>query len=203
MATPKIISAEFRLSAHTPAQFPPGGYPEVAFMGRSNVGKSSLLNTLLNRKRLVRTSSRPGCTQAINFFLINHSWSFVDLPGYGYARVPLPVKTGWLRLIRIYLEQRRQLVAVVFLMDSRRLPEAEELALLQKLQQLQLPVIVVLTKADKLKSSQRPRQLQNYLVCLQSLGIGPSELIWFSAITREGRQELWTRLLTFIKPPST
>ncbi|MBW1918238.1 MAG: YihA family ribosome biogenesis GTP-binding protein [Deltaproteobacteria bacterium] len=200
MAIPKITSAQFRLSAHTPRQFPAEDYPEVAFLGRSNVGKSSLLNTLLHRKRLVRTSSRPGCTQSINFFLINRCWSFVDLPGYGYAQVPLAVKARWLRLVQIYLEQRRQLVAVVFLMDCRRLPGAEEMELLQKLERLQRPVIVVLTKADKLKTSQRARQLRNHVARLQGLKIDPAELIWFSAITREGRQELWTRLLTLINP---
>ncbi len=122
MAIPKILEAEFILSAPRPEQFPKGILPEVAFWGRSNVGKSSLINTLLHRKGLVRTSSRPGCTQAINYFLINQIWYFVDLPGYGYAQVPLPVKEKWLRLIATYLENRAGLRAVVLLLDCRRLP---------------------------------------------------------------------------------
>ena len=99
MSIPKILEAEFILSASRPEHFPKGTLPEVAFWGRSNVGKSSLINTLLHRKSLVRTSSRPGCTQTINYFLINQKWHFVDLPGYGYAHVPVPVKEKWLRLI--------------------------------------------------------------------------------------------------------
>ncbi|MDD3580387.1 MAG: ribosome biogenesis GTP-binding protein YihA/YsxC [Desulfobacca sp.] len=200
MAIPKIISAEFYLSAYQPSQFPAAAYPEVAFMGRSNVGKSSLINTLLQRQRLVRTSSRPGCTQAINFFLVNNRWFLVDLPGYGYAQVPRSVKAGWLRLLQIYLTKRRQLTAVVFLMDSRRLPGDEEVELLQSLDELQRPVILVLTKADKLKSHERRRQLKNYAARLPTLKTRPTELIWFSSLTQEGRKELWSHLLPFLNP---
>ncbi|OPX19032.1 MAG: hypothetical protein BZ151_11440 [Desulfobacca sp. 4484_104] len=200
MAIPKIISAEFCLSAYQPSQFPAAAYPEIAFMGRSNVGKSSLINTLLQRQSLVHTSSRPGCTQAINFFLVNNRWFLVDLPGYGYAQVPRSVKAGWLRLLRIYLTERRQLTAVVFLMDSRRLPGDEEVELLQSLDELQRPVILVLTKADKLKSNERRRQLQSYAARLPHLKTSPTELIWFSSLTQEGRKELWSCLLPFLNP---
>ena len=95
MTIPKILSAEYSLSAHRGDQCPPGGLPEVAFLGRSNVGKSTLINSLLGRKKLVRTSSRPGCTRALNFFLINQRWNFVDLPGFGYAAVSKDLKAGW------------------------------------------------------------------------------------------------------------
>lgn len=205
MAIPKITAAEFLRSALAPEQFPREEFPEVAFIGRSNVGKSSLINTLLHRKRLVRTSARPGCTQAINFFLVNQRWRFVDLPGYGYAKVSKVRRANWLRLIHAYLEQRHRLVAVVFLLDSRRLPEVEEVELLQKLQQLDRPVIPVLTKADKLKASRRARQRSAFAQRLQPLGISPEDPIWFSAVTREGRKELWTRLLSFLtrKPDDT
>ncbi len=200
MAIPKIVEAEFILSAPKPEQFPKGIRPEVAFWGRSNVGKSSLLNALLNRKGLVRTSARPGCTQAINYFLINQIWYFVDLPGYGYAQVPVAVKEKWLRLIATYLENRTSLRAVVLLLDSRRLPGAEELEIISRLRGWQRQVIVVLTKADKLKKSQRSRQEREIATRLAPGGI--EEFIWFSALTQEGRRELWGRLLSVLQGPA-
>jgi GTP-binding protein len=198
MAIPKILEAEFILSAPRPEQFPKGVLPEVAFWGRSNVGKSSLINTLLHRKGLVRTSSRPGCTQAINYFLINQVWYFVDLPGYGYAQVPIPVKEKWLRLIATYLENRSGLRAVVLLLDCRRLPGPDELEIITQLKIWGRQVIVVLTKADKLKKGQRARQLNEIATQLAPGGIQPQEFIWFSAMTQEGRRELWDRLFTVL-----
>ncbi|MBM4287699.1 MAG: YihA family ribosome biogenesis GTP-binding protein [Deltaproteobacteria bacterium] len=195
MAIPKILSAEFVLSASRPEQFPPKSFPEVAFWGRSNVGKSSLINTLLHRKGLVRTSSRPGCTQAINYFVINQAWYFVDLPGYGYAQVPVPVKEKWLRLIATYLENRAGLLAVVLLLDSRRLPGPEELEIVTRLRAWRRQEIIVLTKADKMKKSQRARQLGEIAHRLAGSGVQPQDIIWFSAVTHEGRRELWDRLL--------
>ncbi len=198
MAIPKILAAEFVLSAPRPEQFPKGILPEVAFWGRSNVGKSSLVNTLLHRKGLVRTSSRPGCTQAINYFLINQNWYFVDLPGYGYAQVPLPVKEKWLRLIATYLENRAGLRAVVLLLDCRRLPGPEELEILAQLRIWRREVLVVLTKADKLKKGQRAQQQGEIASRLAPGGVDPQDFIWFSAMTQEGRRELWDRLLTVL-----
>ena len=197
MAIPKIQTARFLRSVPRPEDFPGPGLPEVAFWGRSNVGKSSLINTLLHRKGLVRTSSRPGCTQAINYFLVNESWYFVDLPGYGYAQVPLPVKERWLRLIEVYLRERTGLRGVVLLLDSRRQPGAEELAIISRLQNWQRQPIVVLTKADKLKQGQRVRQLQEIRSRLAPAGL--TDLIWFSAVTHEGRRELWDRLLLLLQ----
>jgi GTP-binding protein len=201
MAIPKIISAEFVLSAFNAAQFPKAPLPEVAFWGRSNVGKSSLINTLLNRKNLVRTSSRPGCTQSINFFLINGSWHFVDLPGYGYAQVPLAVKAKWLQLINAYWEERAGLGALVFLMDCRRRPGDEDLELLQNLHQQGCHIIPVLTKADKLKPGQRAQARADIDQMLASTGINCKQLLWFSALTQEGRKELWSQLLAFLNAP--
>jgi GTP-binding protein len=198
MAIPKILEAQFILSAPRPEQFPKGILPEVAFWGRSNVGKSSLINTLLHRKGLVRTSSRPGCTQTINYFLINQTWYFVDLPGYGYAHVPIPVKEKWLRLIATYLENRAGLRAVVVLLDCRRLPGPEELEIITRLREWRRQVIVVLTKADKLKRSQRFQQQREIANRLAPGGIQPEECLWFSALTQEGRRELWDRLLTVL-----
>ena len=127
MPSPKIITAEYSLSAHQPEQCPTPGLPEVAFLGRSNVGKSTLINTLLGRRKLVRTSSRPGCTRALNFFFINQCWYFVDLPGFGYAAVSKELKAGWGRLVLDYLARQETLAAVVFLQDGRRRPGPEEL----------------------------------------------------------------------------
>ncbi len=195
MTIPKIISAEYTLSAHRGDQCPPGELPEVAFLGRSNVGKSSLINSLLGRKKLVRTSSRPGCTRALNFFLINQRWNFVDLPGFGYAAVSKDVKAAWGPLVLEYLARRESLAAVVFLQDGRRLPASEELFLWEFLREQGRRVIPVLTKADKLKRGERSQQLKLIGAALAPFEVDPGEIIWYSALTREGRDRLWERLL--------
>jgi len=195
MTIPKITSAEFVLSVHQMGQLPPGDLPEVAFLGRSNVGKSSLLNTLLGRRKLVRTSSRPGCTRALNFFLINGCWHFVDLPGFGYAAVSHKQKAEWGRVVMDYLSTRQNLAAVVLLQDGRRLPGPEELFLWELFRNRGLPVIAVLTKADKLKQGERGRQLRDIAGVLGPLGVQKEDFLWFSTVTREGREQLWTQLL--------
>jgi GTP-binding protein len=201
MTIPQIISAEYTLSAHRGDQCPPGGLPEVAFLGRSNVGKSSLINCLLGRKKLVRTSSRPGCTRALNFFLINQRWNFVDLPGFGYAAVSKDVRESWGPLVLEYLARRQSLAAVVFLQDGRRVPASEELFLWEFLKGKGLRVVPVLTKADKLKRGERARQLKLMGEALATIGVDPGEVIWFSALTREGRDQLWDRLLACLGGP--
>jgi GTP-binding protein len=201
MASPKIITAEYSLSAHRGDQCPPAGLPEVAFLGRSNVGKSTLINTLLGRKKLVRTSSHPGCTRALNFFLINQRWYFVDLPGFGYAAVSRDLKAAWGRLVLDYLGRRESLAAVVFLQDGRRRPGPEELFLWEFLLERGLRVIPVLTKADKLKQGERSRQLQHAAGALAAFGVSPGDFIWFSAPTQEGKDRLWDRMLTCLGGP--
>jgi len=201
MASPKILTAEYCLSAHRADQCPPAGLPEVAFLGRSNVGKSTLINTLLGRRKLVRTSSHPGCTRALNFFLINQRWYFVDLPGFGYAAVPKELKAGWGRLVLDYLSQRESLAAVVFLQDGRRQPADEELFLWEFLLEQGRRVIPVLTKADKLKQGERSRQLQRAAGALAPFGVTPSDFIWFSASTLEGKDRLWDRMLANLGEP--
>lgn len=201
MAIPKILEAEFLLSASRPEHFPKEVLPEVAFWGRSNVGKSSLINTLLHRKGLVRTSSRPGCTQTINYFLINRKWHFVDLPGYGYAQVPLPVKEQWLRLIAAYLENRAPLLGVILLLDCRRLPGPAELEIITRLQNWGRQVILILTKADKLKKGQRAHQQRDIAGVLAPGGVRPEDFIWFSSQSQEGRRELWDRLAAILHEP--
>ncbi|MCX5893281.1 MAG: ribosome biogenesis GTP-binding protein YihA/YsxC [Deltaproteobacteria bacterium] len=195
MTSPKIISAEYILSVHQPDQLPGGELPEVAFLGRSNVGKSSLINVLLGRRKLVRTSAHPGCTRALNFFLVNGCWHFVDLPGFGYAAVSKELKAQWGQMILDYLESRQNLAAVVLLQDGRRRVQAEEQFLWKFLKEKHRAVIPVLTKADKLKQGERSRQLKHLAEVLGPLGVAPGEVIWFSATTREGREQLWARLL--------
>ena len=201
MPSPKIITAEYSLSAHQADQCPAPGLPEVAFLGRSNVGKSTLINTLLGRRKLVRTSSRPGCTRALNFFLINQRWYFVDLPGFGYAAVSKELKAGWGRLVLDYLARQETLAAVVFLQDGRRRPGPEELFLWEFLLERGRQVIPVLTKADKLKQGERRRQLRHAAGALAGFGVNPDDFIWFSAPKLEGKDRLWERLLECLGEP--
>lgn len=186
-----IKSAEFITSAVNPSQYPSAALPEIAFAGRSNVGKSSLINTLLNRKRLVKTSSTPGRTQLINFFNINKTVLFVDLPGYGYARVPLSVKKTWGPMIETYLANRETLKGVVLIVDIRRLPGREEKDLIGWLGHHGIATVLVLTKIDKLS---RSKQLQQQRAAADLLGFEKERLILFSAKTRKGRQAIWTVL---------
>ena len=150
----KIISAEFIKSAVWPPQYPPATMPEIAFVGRSNVGKSSLINTLVGRKNLAKTSNTPGRTQLINFFTINEKISFVDLPGYGFAKVPQSVKKDWGDMIEAYLRERQSLALVIFILDIRRDPSDDDLSLRDWLEHYRIPYIYVLTKTDKLSNNQ-------------------------------------------------
>jgi GTP-binding protein len=150
-----VRDCQFMTSAVKPAHYPPLGPPEVAFAGRSNVGKSSMLRTLLARKKMVRISSRPGCTQQINFFSLNQeAIRLVDLPGYGFAQVPLAVKAEWGQMIEGYLTGRAALKAVVVILDIRREPSGDDLALLNWLQSHAIPIVVAVTKVDKLSRNQ-------------------------------------------------
>ena len=187
----KILSAEFITSATKPDQYPPVKYPEMAFAGRSNVGKSSLINTLVNRKRLVKTSSTPGRTQLINFFDINNLITFVDLPGYGYAKVPTAVRKKWGPMIETYLSNRRTLKGVVVIMDIRRIPRQEEHELIEWLKYFSIDGILVLTKTDKLSKSKR---LKQHNAIAEALTIDPDKLILFSAKSRQGRDAVWDAL---------
>jgi len=187
----KIISAEFVTSAVKPAQYPAPEFPEIAFAGRSNVGKSSLINTLVNRKRLVKTSTTPGRTQLINFFIINAGLMLVDLPGYGYAKVPAAVKKQWGPMIETYLSGRPSLKAVVLLMDLRRTPGIEELAFMDWLQQYGVASVPVLTKADKLSKTEQIKQRKRIAEALERT---VESLILFSAKTGMGRETIWRQL---------
>lgn len=185
----KITSAEFVKSAVWPNQFPPATMPEIAFVGRSNVGKSSLINALVDRKSLAKTSNTPGRTQLINFFTVNNSLFFVDLPGYGFAKVPRSVKKDWGEMIETYLRERRNLALVVFILDVRRDPSADDLSLRDWLDHYRIPYAAILTKADKLSNQQA---LGRKKLIEKAMGKGASgNTILFSAKTRKGAEELW------------
>jgi GTP-binding protein len=192
-----ITSAQFVKSAVTPSQYPPADLPEIAFTGRSNVGKSSLINTLVSRKHLVKTSSTPGRTQLINFFIINKAFSFVDLPGFGYAKVPAAVRKSWGPMIETYLSTRETLKAVVLIMDIRRIPGMQELNFIEWLRHYNIPGILVLTKSDKLSKNKHTAQRK---VIADTLGVPKEEMILFSAKSRMGKDDLWVaveRLINF------
>jgi len=191
----KINSAEFVTSATKPTQYPPALLPEIAFSGRSNVGKSSLINTLVNRKRLVKTSSTPGRTQLINFFDINRQMGFVDLPGYGYAKVPVSIRKKWGPMIETYLSGRETLKGVVVIMDIRRIPRQEELNLLGWLAHYSIAGIAVLTKTDKLSKTKQAKQ--HHLIA-QTLEMDKDDFILFSAKTRRGRDPIWNAILSVV-----
>ena len=188
---PTEVDAEHITSAARPEQFPPESLPEIAFLGRSNVGKSSLLNCLTGKKGLAFTSSRPGCTQLINFFRINGEMHFVDLPGYGYARVPLEVKARWKSLIESYLLTRNTLSKAVVLLDARRGWMETDLELKSWLEFQKIPYVVVATKFDKLNQKEQQRSLTSITKELSG-----SELFPFSAVTGRGAREIWQAIST-------
>ncbi len=187
--TMKITSAEFIKSAVKAAHYAEGPFPDVAFAGRSNVGKSSLINALLERKRLARTSSTPGRTQQINFFLVNGSFYFVDLPGYGFAKVPLAVKKQWGPMVNDYLRTRANLRMVVMILDARRDPSPEDITLKEWLEHYGIPVAYVVTKIDKLSKSAGAVRYKKIGASLN--GSSEVPLFPFSAKTGQGKESLW------------
>ncbi|MCL6631594.1 MAG: ribosome biogenesis GTP-binding protein YihA/YsxC [Alicyclobacillus herbarius] len=186
----KIRSLAFELSAVRPAQWPADGLPEFAFVGRSNVGKSSLLNRLLGRKNLARVSSKPGKTQQINFYRVNDKFRFADLPGYGYAAVSKGERAAFQRMIHTYLSQRDPLVRVLHLVDIRHEPSRDDLAMHHWLLDIGVPVLIVATKADKVKRAelhQAPARIAKQLNT-------PWRVLAVSSEKNTGIDDLWAVL---------
>jgi len=193
------LQAEFIVSSATPAAFPAGQLPEVAFLGRSNVGKSSLINALTGQKRLAFTSNTPGRTQTINFYRIGQSngidgpFFLVDLPGYGYARVPPSYQLEWKKLIEQYLETRETLKLSCLILDPRRAWTDKDLDLKRWLEYHGRPYFVVATKTDKLNQSEQERGMR----AIRKEGVEP---LPFSALTGRGVREIWQAIAKTIQP---
>ena len=193
----KIVSAEFITSAVSLAQVSRERRPEIAVTGRSNVGKSSLINCLLRRRGLARASKAPGRTQLLNFFLVNQDFYLVDLPGYGYAKVPDAVRRAWGPMVEEYLALARDLRAVVLLLDARQGVTEKDLQMKGFLDDLSLDCLPVLTKIDKLRRTARDAQIRDAAV---TLGVGdPRQIIAFSAKSGEGREELLAAIAARVK----
>jgi GTP-binding protein len=185
----RITSAEFLKSAFQQSDWPRDPKPEIAFMGRSNVGKSSVINSLLNTRGLARTSNTPGRTQSLNFFDINNSFRFVDLPGFGYARVPKSLRLGWGEMVTSYLAKRQQLVLSIQLVDSRHEPTKLDLQLHEWLEHSAKQRLIVATKSDKLSNNDLKMSLERARRVFKA-----ATVVAFSAKSGSGREELWRRI---------
>ena len=185
----KVSSAVFTKSAFDESHWGRDGRPEISFLGRSNVGKSSLINSLLNKKGLARTSNTPGRTQSINFFLINDSFYFADLPGYGYARVSKTMRESWGKMAEDYLAKREELILSIQLVDSRHSPTALDRQLQEWLVYNQKPHIIIATKADKLSNNQLKKSLDEIRQIMSE-----STVIPYSSITGKGKDEIWREI---------
>lgn len=184
-----VHSVELTISAVAPKQYPAGDQPEIAFVGRSNVGKSSLTNVLINRRNFAHTSGQPGKTQTLNFYHIENQLYFVDVPGYGYAKVSKKQRADFGRMIENYLTQRPQLKGVILLVDGRHAPTDDDIQMYQWLAYYQLPVLVVATKMDKVKGS---RFTQTIKLVKTSLNLDQgTPLVLFSAKTKRGKDQVW------------
>lgn len=193
----KVHQAEIVISAVAPTQYPDTNLPEIALAGRSNVGKSSFINTLIDRKNLARTSSKPGKTQTLNFYLIEQALHFVDVPGYGYAKVSKTERAKWGKMIETYLAERQQLRAVVSLVDLRHAPSQEDIQMYDFLKYYEIPVIVVATKADKIP---RSKWNKHESMVKKALSFDANDtFILFSAVTKQGKEEAWQAIEEAIK----
>ncbi|MGG4491667.1 ribosome biogenesis GTP-binding protein YihA/YsxC [Metabacillus idriensis] len=188
----KVTSSEIVISAVKPEQYPDLELPEIALAGRSNVGKSSFINKLLNRKNLARTSSKPGKTQTLNFYIINEVLHFVDVPGYGYAKVSKSERDAWGKMIETYFTKRRQLCAAVLLVDLRHAPSKDDVMMYEFLKHYDIPTIVVATKADKIPKGKWQKHMK---VVRETLNKDPNDpLICFSSETGQGKVEAWSAI---------
>lgn len=185
----EVHNVELTISAVRPEQYPQGNLLEIALAGRSNVGKSSLINTLINRKKLARTSSQPGKTQTLNFYNVEHQLNFVDVPGYGYARASKQDREKWGAMIEEYFAQRQQLAGVISLVDSRHAPTQLDQQMIEFIHYYQFPLLVVGTKIDKIP---RSRRNQSESVIRKTLQLtADDQLVLFSAVDRTGKDDVW------------
>ena len=184
-----VNHVDLTISAVNPDQYPSTDYPEIALVGRSNVGKSSLTNTLINRKNFAHTSSQPGKTQTLNFYNVEDKVYFVDVPGYGYAKVSKKQREEFGQMIENYLTQREQLRGVIMLVDGRHAPTADDVQMYQWLAYYELPILVVATKIDKVKPSQFTKVQKLVKDKLEFQGKQP--LVLFSAMSKRGKEDVW------------
>ncbi|MFC2948502.1 ribosome biogenesis GTP-binding protein YihA/YsxC [Virgibacillus sediminis] len=192
----KITNAEIVISAVSKKQYPDDRLPEIALAGRSNVGKSSFINKLINRKNLARTSSKPGKTQTLNFYRLNDAFYFVDVPGYGYAKVSKKEREKWGTMMEEYFETRDTLKAVVLITDSRHEPTRDDIQMYDFLKYFELPVIVIATKIDKVPKNKRSSHLKR---TRETLEMEPEdELVAFSSETGDGKDESWRLLRRYL-----
>ncbi|HEX6592976.1 MAG TPA: ribosome biogenesis GTP-binding protein YihA/YsxC [Bacillota bacterium] len=192
----KITSAEFMISAVSKEQYPSDRLPEIALAGRSNVGKSSFINRMIQRKGLAKTSSIPGKTRTINFYKVNDSFYFADVPGYGYARVSKKERDQWGPMMDEYFQSRQPLKAVVLVVDLRHSPTKDDVLMYDFLKYFNLPVIVVGTKVDKINRGKRNKQVSDLI---HKLKIEEGDcVIPFSAKTGEGKDKVWSVLKTYL-----
>lgn len=185
----KVQNVELTISAVSPAQYPKEGFPEIALSGRSNVGKSSLINTLINRKGLARTSSQPGKTQTLNFYNIESELYFVDVPGYGYAKVSKKDREKWGQMIERYFSDRPVLRGVISLVDGRHEPTELDCQMIDFLHYYDLPILVCATKMDKIPRGKWNRTESQIR---KKLALNPQdEIVLFSSVTKAGKEEVW------------
>lgn len=187
---------EFVGAVAAPGEPPPTSLPQVAIAGKSNVGKSTLINRLVNRKKLARTSKRPGKTQEINFFEIDGRFALVDLPGYGFARAPPDVRQRWGPLIESYLGRRGPLLGLVLLIDARHGPSPDDRQMVDYLERLRLPTLFVLTKVDKLPRSERSKRVRTVR---DRLGVDEDQILATSGRTGAGVRDLWESIVALVE----
>ncbi|MDQ0298661.1 GTP-binding protein [Salibacterium salarium] len=192
----KVNQAELMISAVSTEQYPQNGLPEIALAGRSNVGKSSFINTLLTRKNLAYTSSKPGKTQTLNFYDIEGRYIFVDVPGYGYAKVSKTERAAWGRMMETYFSTRESLRGVVLIIDVRHLPSSEDVQMYKYLKYFDLPIVIIATKADKVSKNKRPRHVKQIKETLEMEKT--DSIILFSAETGHGKEDSWKAIKNLI-----
>lgn len=188
----KVTTAEFVISAVSPEQYPERNLPEIALAGRSNVGKSSFINKMINRKNLARTSSKPGKTQTLNFYLINDQFFFVDVPGYGYAKVSKSEREKWGHMIETYFLERKQLKGALLIVDIRHKPTSDDVMMYDWFRHYEIPVIIIATKLDKIPKGKRDKHIKAIKTTLNLEKQVP--VIPFSAETGEGKEAAWAAI---------